>query len=180
MDLKTTRSSEIMAISHPISTSHKVDELFDTYLTKLIDAVYQAIIITSKFAGYIGILILSAFLIFIIPFLHFYLWRSNIKIKKKLEPIYNWINEAKPSELRYVHLEIERNNNLLRRVLSKNKILDKNILTMGVSNQANLIICKFFSLEETLKSAAYPSYDIPLKEDDIKELVSIFEGAPID
>jgi hypothetical protein len=169
-----------MAVTYPISASDSIDKIVDTFATKFINGLYQIINLTTKFAGLIGLLILSVILIIFIPFIYLFIRRTNNSVKKDLKPIYNWINQASESDLRYAHLELEKKNKLFRSILRKKKILDKNVLTMGISSQTNLLFTQLFNLEDTLKNAAYPKYDEELSDEDLNELLSVFEGAHID
>jgi|GEM_PF-2842453 len=169
-----------MAITHPITASSEIDNIVDTYATKVINGLYLIITSTSKLAGLIGVVLISIVLLLFMPLVYLYLRHTNNVIRRKLLPVYNWINEASESELRYAHLEAERKSKQFKRILRKKKLLDKNILTMGVSSQTNLLISQIFHLEDTLRNAAYPNYENKLTDQDISELVSIFEGANID
>lgn len=169
-----------MAVSYHISPDNHLDKVINTFADKVVGGLYSVLRLTTKFAGLIGIVVLSVPLLLVIPFVYFYLRHANASIKKGFKEIYDWINTACESDLRYAHLDIERRNERFRTLLNKNKLLDRNVLTMGVSSQTNLLISQFFALEDALKNAAYPNYDNELSQADLQELAELFEGAVID
>lgn len=166
--------------TYTLPATNNLDHIINSWVTNVINGLYGSVTLARNFAGYLGLLILSIPLLLLMPLLTVYLWRFNKLVKRELKLIYDWINEASPAELRYFHLDIEKSTNLLRSLLAKNKIIDKNIFTMGTSSQIYHWINQIFHLEDTLKKAAYPNYDDPLTDEDLNELLTVFEGAEID
>jgi hypothetical protein len=168
-----------LAVSHHISPDNYLDKAVNTFADKVVSILYLVLRLTTKFAGLLGLVALSIPFVVVIPLVYFYLRNANASVKKGFQKIYDWINTANESDLRYAHLDLERRNERFRTLLAKKKLLDNNVLTMGVSSQTNLLISQFFNLEEALKNAAYPQYENELSHADLKELAELFEGAEI-
>ena len=157
-----------------LENSTDFNDLFRGTAFKQVNFI-QIVLKTSLFVlGIVGLLFASIVLLLFVPFAMWSMRSLNRRIKAHVQDIYELINTNEPHQLRKLHLETERARKQLRSFYKP--IIDKNVITMGISSQLHFLYKTIEELEISLKRAAYPELNIEMNEEDIAFLEEAFEG----